>query len=159
MYKRQVYSEAINDALPYRGFHKLPGFEKQAAARYGVKDAGPESDDGVIHLAQVVEATEGDPARAQRRQEGDVNGCIRGGETESRFGQPPDLLGEIAFFAGRQGPGVGNQVVDLGHAGGGKITEPGHLYRRRFPGEHGKPVVRRVPGEIDEDVDLSLIHI
>ena len=91
-----------------------------------------------------------------------------------RGGQRVDLrCGFIRLVAGERGgkaheffavPGlglprriadlVGQAVIDGVEAGRIGIADPGGLHGRRAPGENLEAMVRRVAGEIDEQVDL-----
>ena len=95
---------------------------------------------------------------AQRRKRSHVHLRIRRGEAQPGFRQAPDLLGEMGFLCLRQRPGVGDQVIHGGNPGGGKITQPTGLHRRRLPGKHGQAVVRGVSGQVDQDINALVVY-
>ena len=147
------------ELLPHVGVVQLLGLEQHLALRHRLQYPGPQRDHGVVQLVRILEAAEGDPPGGECGQRRDVDRHVGHGEAQPGFRQAPDLLGEVGFFGVGQGPGIGDQVVDLRHPGRREIPQPAHLHRRRLPGEERQAVVCGVAGEVDQDVDFVIADL
>ena len=96
--------------------------------------------------------------RGQRGERPHLDGERGRREAEEGLGQAPQVLHILRLRTGRRGPGIGQHMVDLGHAGTGAIAQPGHLERRGPPREQRQAVVGGVAGEVDQDVDAVGVH-
>ena len=73
--------------------------------------------------------------------------------------QAPDLLHRSFHGVVRRERVVRDPVVDAPESGGREIAKIRGLYRRRLEGKDPQPTVRRVPGQVHQDVDAILIDL
>jgi hypothetical protein len=145
--KRAMTSRCADACCSWRALRN------RGLAGHGIQYLCPQRHHGIIHLGQIVEAAEGDVAIGQcrKRRDDDVRAWRR--KTQPRLRQAPDFLREAVLLTGRQGPGVGEEVVHGLHAGGREVAQPGCLHRRGLPGERRQAVVRCVARKVDQDVN------
>ena len=127
--------------------------QQQSAAGDAPQDARPGGNDLVIDFRDVAEAPESNrsPRRAPRRRR-NLRSVVDRLKAKARMREAQDFLGKLTLASRRGMPRIHQRVVHVRRAGGGEIAEPGHLQRRRAGGEHGKPVVPGVSGQIDQRV-------
>ncbi len=126
---------------------------EQPRSGHGAQQAGPGGDHVAADLAEAIEAAERDVPIGQRRGCDDI-GRVGGRLERRRDRQAQEFFGEqVVVLAGRQDEAVGQVVIHRRQPRGARVADPGRLQRRRLAREHGQPVVGRVAGQVDQDVD------
>ena len=93
----------------------------------------------------------------QCRQGPDRDVGVRRGKAEAGVGQAPDGLGEVGLLGFRQGPRIGDQIIDGLDPGRVEIAQPTDLNRRWLPCKDRQPIFCGVSGKIYQDVDFVFL--
>ncbi len=140
--------------------HKLPAFQQKNRSGDLVQDLGPDRDDLLVHLDQVVERAERDLPLLQNWRRPRIRGNGEGRVAEKSVGQTDQGLSVILvrnpFWISNR---VGEAVIHDRHSGGVRVSQPSELNRRRLPHKDQQAVLRGVSGHIHQDIDPILPNL
>ena len=135
------------------------GFHKQPRVRRRRQHFRPKADCHRRRFCEIIERTKRDDPVACRRSRHNIRHIGRWLKAPRAPHQAHQSLGVPRLsLAGRVRDRVGKSPIDRGQSRRVGIAEIARLHRRRLAHEHQQPRAGRVPGQIDQDVDLIVTN-
>src|ERR1700693_109501 len=117
-----------------------------------MQDGRPESYHVASDFTRIIAASESNIAILQRRRRRNRN-VVRGPITTQATWQPIYSFAEQVLRAGTRHPRIAQKVVHGRHSGRTENPQPGHLNRGRLHREKEVSRARRMPRQVDQDID------
>ena len=147
--------EEAEESCPAPRVRQRVSLDDHPGTRHAMQRTCPERDGLRRYLGGIVERAKPDRAVGEGGEFSDRGRLLGWCKTGEGPGQPQEPLGmERLRCAGRIADGVGDAVVDGVEPGRMRVAKPGDLDRSGLSDKKGKAVVRGVPREVHQYVDL-----
>ena len=132
--------------------------QEQARVGHAMQHRRDRIPHAIVELRQALEHAERRVAVDERGRWRDRRTAVGQLERQVAGLEMVEPLRVLDLGSRRARPAIGEQPVDAGTSGGRRIVRVGHLHRRDAIAEQRQAVEWKVPGQIDDDVEVVGAH-